>query len=809
MANNSKLTEAGKLLKEIEDIYNRLGEKNPWKDVKEASVNLNKLKEDLKEAKDYLSLMSERSDELVSSFRAINDEISSSNKLYNVGVSSLGSLTSISTKLRDSQQKINTLSSDQVKTLQKKLNSEKSSLEGLQRQLSKKKELTDISEKEAALLKNINGLLDEQDSALQSLTSELQEELQIREKIEKSMGITGGILKGIAKIPIVGNMLGTQKALEAASEAAEQGAGRLGTMSAAAKSMGKSFMTSLSDPLVIIGAITKGFKMAWDTMMGLDKQAEEFARSMNISYREALNVREEMANIRDLNRLSLANAKDYLETISFVGNQLGSNAQLNEKDLETFTKLRIQAGLTNEELMGAQRLSLANGNSLESNVDTILKTTSALNKQKGVYLNEKTILKEIGNVSAATTLSLGKSQKEIAKAVTTAKALGMEMSKVEDIAGSLLDFESSIENELSAELLLGKNINLERARQLALNNDIAGVAEEINAQIGSSADYTEMNRIQQEELAKAVGMNREELAQTLFTQEQLRGLGKDEAARRQAVLDKRIEEVGLAQAQRELEQDGIEKLEAQYGISTQLEQAVTRIKEQFAEFILPVLEKILDSSGGIKGLWNTISGSISNIISKAKLLFQVLMSIKAAQLAYNAASVISLAIQKKQASASKQEAGAEIVSASAKTFGGIPIVGLALAAAAAIATFAGLSSLMNDGVISPTTGGGGYGSRVLFGPEGAISFNNKDTIVAGTNLFNKGDDVISSGKGSIQMGGSREVVDAINNLKQSVNALASRPVNVSIDGEKVIKATTGANPNTDSDEMNKNSFKTQ
>ena len=32
-------------------------------------------------------------------------------------------------------------------------------------------------------------------------------------------------------------------------------------------------------------------------------------------------------------------------------------------------------------------------------------------------------------------------------------------------------------------------------------------------------------------------------------------------------------------------------------------------------------------------------------------------------------------------------------------------------------------------------GKGGYGSRVLFGPEGAISFNNKDTIVAGTNLF--------------------------------------------------------------------------
>ena len=49
---------------------------------------------------------------------------------------------------------------------------------------------------------------------------------------------------------------------------------------------------------------------------------------------------------------------------------------------------------------------------------------------------------------------------------------------------------------------------------------------------------------------------------------------------------------------------------------------------------------------------------------------------------------------------------------------------------------------MSDGIIRgddtvsrPRGGGkGGYGSRVLFGPEGAISFNNKDTIVAGTNL---------------------------------------------------------------------------
>ena len=121
----------------------------------------------------------------------------------------------------------------------------------------------------------------------------------------------------------------------------------------------------------------------------------------------------------------------------------------------------------------------------------------------------------------------------------------MEMAQIEDIASSLLDFESSIENELSAELLLGKNINLEKARQAALNNDLETVATEIAKQAGSAAEFGEMNAIKQEALAKAVGMNREELAKTLFVQEQLAGASGDEATRRQELLNARIAEVGL------------------------------------------------------------------------------------------------------------------------------------------------------------------------------------------------------------------------------------------------------------------------
>jgi hypothetical protein len=85
----------------------------------------------------------------------------------------------------------------------------------------------------------------------------------------------------------------------------------------------------------------------------------------------------------------------------------------------------------------------------------------------------------------------------------------------------------------------------------------------------------------------------------------------------------------------------------------------------------------------------------------------------------------------------------------------IPIVGWALGlAAAGTATALGYSFLKGDDVMSPGTGGGGYGSRTLFGPEGAIQLNNKDTVIAGTNLFDKADDMMSAPKGALQVSNS-------------------------------------------------------
>jgi hypothetical protein len=86
------------------------------------------------------------------------------------------------------------------------------------------------------------------------------------------------------------------------------------------------------------------------------------------------------------------------------------------------------------------------------------------------------------------------------------------MSAVASISESLLDFESSIEKQMEASMLLGRQINLDRARQLALSGDQEGMMQEILKQVGGEAEFNKMNVLQRRALAESVGQSVENLS---------------------------------------------------------------------------------------------------------------------------------------------------------------------------------------------------------------------------------------------------------------------------------------------------------
>ncbi len=139
----------------------------------------------------------------------------------------------------------------------------------------------------------------------------------------------------------------------------------------------------------------------------------------------------------------------------------------------------------------------------------------ALHSQMASYKQAGVPFKAIMEDVAGNTEFFAKFSKDgganIFDAAKRAKELGINLSDVSSISSSLLDFESSIENQMKAQVLLGRNLNLDKARQLAFTGDNVGLQDEILRQVGSEAEFNKMNYLQREALAGAIGLSVERL----------------------------------------------------------------------------------------------------------------------------------------------------------------------------------------------------------------------------------------------------------------------------------------------------------
>ena len=359
------------------------------------------------------------------------------------------------------------------------------------------------------------------------------------------------------------------------------------------KGIGKSLkpLNKFTKLLKVAGKFIKG-TMVLDIIL-IDKKLGDAAKNMNITYEEAQALSAQTRNIANGSNDIFVTSGKVLSNFVALNKILGTTSKTMSAETAQLavdlTAIVESSGMTAEEFKGMAMLSLTTGENLNDVTGEFMGAAKAAGIQNGVMVNTKELAKSMSELSAATTLSLGKNPQLLGEALAVTKSLGMEMSQLDAIAGSMLDFESSIADELSAELLLNKDLNLEKARQAALNNDLATLATEIAEQAGTAAEFGEMNRLQQDAIAKAVGMNREELAKTLFTQESLGALTGEEADEAERLLNAKIAEVGLAQAQKEMAKEGIEGLKSQASNADKLLGIMDKLNELLVGIIEPLM----------------------------------------------------------------------------------------------------------------------------------------------------------------------------------------------------------------------------
>tara|TARA_B100002019_G_scaffold32073_1_gene26037 strand:- start:8719 stop:11130 length:2412 start_codon:yes stop_codon:yes gene_type:complete len=697
-----------------------------------------------------------------SSIASLNKEIAKSNKTIEKSMTLQRGLSATINANENVAVKTVLGRSEKMKDLQKQINEFNKRLEAGQAIDEKQLEET---KKKLALQEDIydqeiqNLSATEKQYVFNKLnTDELKKQTKEQEELSGVLGVAGDLAEIISKIPGLGSVASdalqevTQQ-LQEAQDNGEQLPGTLGVMNMLVGNIGANIMKKLRDPFTILAfAATQ----VLEAFTAIDHKVSDVAKNLNMGEMSALKTVKSLKATAIASNDLFVNTKGLVESLMEINKTLGTNVMLNKEDLITFTKLREAAGLTNEELMGIQSLSLANGKSLKENTGEFLAQAKITAARQGVALNEKELLKEIASTSAAITVSFGNSADALAEAAATSKALGLNLEQVDAIAGSLLDFESSIANELEAELLLGRDINLEKARQAALDNDLATVAKEIADQVGSSAEFAELNRIQQEKLAQSVGMTREDLAQTLYTQEQLAGATGEEAAAREKKINALIEEHGLAKAQQIIAEEGVENLEDQASATEKLAATMEKLKEiaaGFAAIIYPIVTPIAEMVALIVKFADILTVSIGSFMvlnnlarikkefTKEGLIYSTAENALAKAMIFFKGSELTMEtalnnIKKRGFFVSLGEMAISAGQAVMKGLAGLGPLGLlapALGAAAIAGMYALGKTFLGDDVVSEG-GMGGYGKRTLLAPEGSIALNDNDTVIAGTNL---------------------------------------------------------------------------
>ena len=374
-----------------------------------------------------------------------------------------------------------------------------------------------------------------------------KEQLTIEKEVSKSIGFTGKVMGGLAKNLGLGNDY-FEDMVEHAKELNKRG--EKFTFGDKLKSLGKAAAggigEALKDPLTMlpliggaIGGIVSGLKSAFDYIVGIQDKTVKFARGMNISTQEARKIKMEFADLSITSGDLFVNSQRMVDAQLEMVDALGVTNRLTNEQLMTSINLKDIPGLELESRKAILESSILTGKSAQGTTESILSQVGALKNATGISFQYEKVLKEASSFGGYLGLSFSKYPEKLTKSLVTVKSMGLELKQLDSLASSFLDFESSISSEFEAQLLTGKNINLSKARELFLNNDLAGAAEEISTQVGNSSQFLSMNRIQAESMAKAFGMSRDQLGDMLKQQELLSRLGardlKDAQAKVQAL----------------------------------------------------------------------------------------------------------------------------------------------------------------------------------------------------------------------------------------------------------------------------------
>ena len=213
---------------------------------------------------------------------------------------------------------------------------------------------------------------------------------------------------------------------------------------------------------------------------------------------------------------AVANAKELASQFGGINNVSGQ--------LQASTSLiSVNMGISGVEAAGLiGSFARLNGNSQETALN-LTKASQEFAAQNGLIPGA--LMEDLAANTEAFALFGKEGGKNMIQAAGAAAKMGVSLKTMTGLADNLLDFENSINAEMELGAMLGKNINLDKARALAFQGDIAGATQETLSALGGVDAFNKMDYFQKKKTAELMGTSVEELQKMVTNQEQAATMG--------------------------------------------------------------------------------------------------------------------------------------------------------------------------------------------------------------------------------------------------------------------------------------------
>ena len=393
-------------------------------------------------------------------------------------------ISKLNKSILNQEEELKDLKGDALDLAKEKLAEDKKDLSILRQTANLEKEMLDLSTEIAEMEEDISFYRQKQADFAGDIGKNIQEQVE--------------------SIPLIGASLSKNLQLDELSEALRAKSLLMTQKEALTKEQIKELQEKInlltaSNPILFVVA-------ALAALVAYFKQTVSLSQELNTSFMQTAALQ---PSINAASLMLVGTGQDASKIAGEMLDAFGSVDNITASAIRRVGHLSTKLGASSENIIKVQK-SLSDLFNLSADASqTVIENIGALAAAQGVAAGK--VIEDLATNSSkfaefATDGAMG-----FAQAAIEARKVGANLSAVLSVADNLLEFETSLTKQFEAQVLTGKNLNLERARQLSLEGDIAGLTQEIQRTVGSLGEIQSMNVIERRAIAEAIGLSADDL----------------------------------------------------------------------------------------------------------------------------------------------------------------------------------------------------------------------------------------------------------------------------------------------------------